>query len=498
MLVEPGLYRRGDTYEIRVGYRDPGSRKRRERWRTIGTSKRAAKAALLEARAAAQRGTMVSRAAESLTVADLLEEHFLPYLEEERMQKAQSIHPNTVLKYRGYAKQKVVPLIGRLRVAELNPGDIERLLNQLRVGGRHPHAGVGRPRRRPDVVYDLIWTKRTEEWSYDDIARWLAATRPGDCADLTKNAVAGIHRRFVSASPSAAAGSSGLSVSTVKKVHTMLRGAWKFGINHELIARDRAHVIADAPLPALAKGEPKPEIALWEPRDYARFFDWAAKKRPESWDSFYFVATSGDRKSGNLGLTWPEVDLNQGVVRMTRYVKYHGKPRERVLIESFGKTTGGYEIELDSRTIAILRDRKARQGQYLLTRADRHVCTTPERNCPLPGYHDRGLVFPQRDGNYRDPNKYLDLFKGAIRAYNRDNPADPLPVITLHALRHGWSTVAAELGISETIRMARLGQSTPAINRRYTHAQPAAMRSAAQAVSDAMFMESTELGQRGA
>lgn len=226
--VEPGLYRRGDTYEIRVGYRDPGSGERRERWRTVGGSKRAAKAALIDARASAQHRTMVSKAAEHLTVGAFLGDRFLPYLEQERVQKSRSIHPNTVVKYRGYVEQKVVPLIGHLRVAELNPGHIERLLNQLRVGGRHPQAGVGRPRRRPDVVYNQISAKRTEGWSYDDIARWLAATRPSDCADLTKSVVASIYRRRQVDSPAGEETSPILSVSTVKKIHSMLRAAWRF------------------------------------------------------------------------------------------------------------------------------------------------------------------------------------------------------------------------------------------------------------------------------
>jgi hypothetical protein len=61
VLVEPGIYRRGTTFEIRVGYRDPATGERRERWRTVGSSKRTARAALVEARAAAQHRTMVSK-----------------------------------------------------------------------------------------------------------------------------------------------------------------------------------------------------------------------------------------------------------------------------------------------------------------------------------------------------------------------------------------------------------------------------------------------------
>jgi hypothetical protein len=95
-------------------------------------------------------------------VATFLRDHFLPYVEEERVQKSRTIHANTFVKYRGYVDQKVVPLIGNLRIGEVSPGQIERLLNQLRVGGRDPMAAVGRPRGRPAWVYDRILARRAD------------------------------------------------------------------------------------------------------------------------------------------------------------------------------------------------------------------------------------------------------------------------------------------------------------------------------------------------
>jgi integrase len=220
-------------------------------------------------------------------------------------------------------------------------------------------------------------------------------------------------------------------------------------------------------------------------------------RRTDSWSAFYFCAVSGDRISANLGLRWSDVDLVARKASLVNFVKYHGRPGQRVLIEKFGKTTPGHTIDLDPRTLAILRDLKVRQRTELLSRSDRHRCPCEGRDCPLPGYHDRDLVFPQRDGNFRDPNKFRDLFQGAIRAYNREHPDKPLPLMSPHGFRHGWSTVAAELGVSDAVRMNRLDQSTLQINRRYTHAQQAASAEAARAVSDAMFADSLELGGLG-
>jgi hypothetical protein len=253
--LEPGLFKRGNKYLIRVPYLDASGR-RREVCRTVGTSKREAKAALVDARAAAQHHRIVP-APRHLTVADFLRDHFLPYLDEERVAKAGDLHANTALKYRSYVEGKVIPAIGHLRVADVHSGHIERLVNDLRVGGRHPEAGLGRPRGRPDFVYDLIRAKRAEGWSHSDIAMWLVDRHPVEGAGLTKNAVAAICRRDQHRVTTKRAVPRDLDVSTVKKIHTMLRTAWRFGVGHELIPPDRAHVIADARLPVRAKDDPR-------------------------------------------------------------------------------------------------------------------------------------------------------------------------------------------------------------------------------------------------
>jgi integrase len=256
----------------------------------------------------------------------------------------------------------------------------------------------------------------------------LDSKYPAHCAGLTKDAVAAIHRRVLTQHRTEM--TTELSVSTVKKVYTMLRSAWRFGLARELIPRERAYVIGEVRVPARRKDEPKAEQVTWTVVQDSRFFDWAVEHRPDSWVALYFVATSGNRVSANLGLRWADVDFENCRATLRWYVKYHGKPGERVLVESFGKTSGGHQIVLDSRTMEVLKTEKARQSQLRLARPDRHVCETAGRDCSLPGYHDRGLVFPQRDGNYRNPNKFLNLFQDAIRAFNRDHHDDPLPVIT--------------------------------------------------------------------
>jgi integrase len=329
-----------------------------------------------------------------------------------------------------------------------------------------------------------------------DIATLVSGRYGVDGIVLSKDAVASIYRRRTTVLP-VEPRPDGLSEETVRKVYWMLSGAWSYGVKNELIPRSRGYIVAEAKCPSEGRRKQEKVTVLWTPEQCCRFFDWAVDNRPNSWAAFYFVAVSGDRVSGNLGLTWAEVDLERATASLVNFVKYHGEPGERVLVEPVGKTSLGHEIVLDPRTVSVLREWKASQSERLLGRGDRHTCLGAERDCPLPGYHDRGLVFPQADGNYRNPNKFRDLFQDAIRAFNRRNPGAPVPMISPHAFRHGWATTSEAVGVSEVVRMDRLDHKSLKMSRHYTQPLPQAKAAAAAAVSDALFAGSVLLGHLG-
>lgn len=159
------------------------------------------------------------------------------------------------------------------------------MLNELRVAGRHPHSGSGRPRRRPERVYELVAAKTADGWSYTDISLFLTSKWPEQCAGLSEDAVAAIHRRARTISPGPAP-TKRLAVTTVHKMYAMLRTAWRYGIKHGLIPRERSYVMDEVTPPA-ARGEPEGEKEVWTPHQYSRFIDWAVNKRPDSWAAFY-------------------------------------------------------------------------------------------------------------------------------------------------------------------------------------------------------------------
>ena len=102
----------------------------------------------------------------------------------------------------------------------------------------------------------------------------------------------------------------------------------------------------------------------------------------------------------------------------------------------------------------------------------------------MSGYHDRDLVFARPDGDYLHPERFSREFKRAQARYNRYNPRAQLPEINLHALRHGWATVALEAGVPMKVVQDRLNHSSERITANiYTHVRAPMQSDAAERVA---------------
>ena len=102
----------------------------------------------------------------------------------------------------------------------------------------------------------------------------------------------------------------------------------------------------------------------------------------------------------------------------------------------------------------------------------------------MPGYHIRDLVFARSDGDYLHPERFSREFKRAQRRYNRDHPDSQLPEISLHALRHGWATVALEAGVPMKVVQDRLNHASERITADiYTHVRAPLQSDAAERVA---------------
>jgi integrase len=262
---------------------------------------------------------------------------------------------------------------------------------------------------------------------------------------------------------------------TVTATHTCLRAALRQAVRWRLIPRAPTD---DVTLPV---GKAKVKV-VWSAEEARRFL--AAKKmtgRPQAARRpavdatggvtddyttvlFRFLLDSLCRLGEALALTWADVDLETGIVRVnaTRTVGADGKPRTRA-----GTKAGeGRRIELMGVTVSLMR---------------RHRVTQLEQRVRLgPLWHDLDLVFERGDGRHWHPDSIRTHLRRACQAAG-------VPVLTPHSLRHTGATLAVAQGVPLHAVMRRLGHSNIGLTSSlYAHASPEADHQVAEALRRAL------------
>lgn len=186
-----------------------------------------------------------------------------------------------------------------------------------------------------------------------------------------------------------------------------------------------------------------------------------------------FLALTGCRRGEALGLRWADMNLGESSVAIRQQViplpKAGGVGREGRIVP-VTKSGEARVIELDRRTVSMLRTWRARQNE--------------ERLLLGAGYQDLGLMFPRPDGRVFHPEAFSKTFDRRVR-----QPAfADLPTIRLHDLRHTWATLALEAGVDVAVVSKRLGHSSPVITwSTYQHVRKGMQTNAAERVAASIF-----------
>ena len=121
----PGIFRRGDKYVVRVRVRDGRQLAR------VAPSEKAAKALQAELRVQDQTGRLPLAAAASIT----LETWALEWLESYTGSTGRGVRPETLGGYRDFLTWYSLPTIGNIKLADLHPADLRRLVGDLHRRG---------------------------------------------------------------------------------------------------------------------------------------------------------------------------------------------------------------------------------------------------------------------------------------------------------------------------------------------------------------------------
>jgi integrase len=249
----------------------------------------------------------------------------------------------------------------------------------------------------------------------------------------------------------------GLSVKTVRYIHTMLHKALVDAARKGSVARNVA-ALADPPRLSSA---PRPEMKVWDAAQLRQFLEEIANHR--LYPAFYLLATTGMRRGEVLGLRWSDIDLDRHSLSVSRalvIVAY--KPQLSDVKTGQGRRT----IDLEPNTVAVLRAWKKRQmEERMLTNV------RPKTD----------LIFAHPDGSWINPDYFSQVF-------DRQVAKSGLPSIRLHDLRHTHASILLKQGVPLKVVSERLGHANPAFTLSvYQHLLPGMQADAAKAFSAAVF-----------
>ncbi|MGW6743741.1 site-specific integrase [Streptomyces sp. NPDC055025] len=162
-------------------------------------------------------------------------------------------------------------------------------------------------------------------------------------------------------------------------------------------------------------GEKPSPVMVWTPIQIGRFLEQAAEDR--LYGLFHLVAFRGLRRSEACGVRWTDVDLDAGLLTVAKPLIQNGSD----VYEEDPKTDAGARtISLDSVTVEVLRERRAREAV--------------ERKHAGAGWVNTGRVFTEEDGSWLRPSNVTDRFKELYAEVG-------LPPVRLHDLRHAAATL---------------------------------------------------------
>jgi integrase len=248
---------------------------------------------------------------------------------------------------------------------------------------------------------------------------------------------------------------SGLSPSTVRRVHAVLHRALEEAVKGDLIPRN----------PAAYANKPKVKLEEPEPLEASQAAAFLKAAKGDRFEALYILCLMcGLRQGEALALHWRDIDLDGGTLRVNLQL-------QRVrggggLQFSQPKNASRRTVGLPQRAVSALRSHRKRQLEEKLR---------------APEYEYAGLVFASGKGTPLDAQNVVN------RYYKPLLKRAGLPPIRFHDLRHSCLSLLAQRG--EPIRdlQALAGHATAAFTlQRYTHHYDASAKRTADAMSKIM------------
>jgi integrase len=251
---------------------------------------------------------------------------------------------------------------------------------------------------------------------------------------------------------------SGLSGSTVQKIHHVLHKALTQAMRWDLIPRNHADSVK-APTPTPKEMHP---LSVLEARQLLE------AARGDRLEALYVLAIhTGMRRGELLALKWADVDLDLATVRVRRTLT-RGEDGRGYVVGAATKSGKGRHVRLTPRAVEALKRHRARQAKEKLK---------------VGGlYRDQDLVFAGEGGNPINPSNLRN------RSFKPLLERTGLPRITFHDLRHTCASLLFQRNVHPKFVQELLGHASVAITLdTYSHMLPGMGSEAADAIESALL-----------
>jgi integrase len=249
-----------------------------------------------------------------------------------------------------------------------------------------------------------------------------------------------------------------LSAKTVRHVHAVIHKALADATRKGSVTRN----VADLADPPKLSSRARPKMKVWNADELRRFFELI--EGHHLYVAFYVKANTGMRRGELLGLTWQVVDFDNARLSITQTVT---APRYQVTVSDVKSAHSLRTVDLDERTIAVLRSWRRQQLEQQLETGIRT--------------DEEGFVFAKPNGVPLHPDYFSQTFERLVAGMD-------LPRIRLHDLRHTHATLLFKEGVPPKVVSERLGHSSVAFTMQvYQHVLPGMQADAAETFGRMVF-----------
>lgn len=246
------------------------------------------------------------------------------------------------------------------------------------------------------------------------------------------------------------------SLRTRQYIHSLIVSSLKAAVRLEFVPRNVAEVVRPE------GRDDRKEIEVWTPQEAAQFLDVDPSDR--LYRAFYLMLCLGLRRGELLGLRWSDIDVNAGILTVRQTLGKGARGRPRFSVPKTPKSRRMLSLPTDIKR--LLRKQQKQQARERVA----------AREAWQGGEND--LVFTTELGTYIHPDNLKRPFKRICQQAG-------VKLISLHGLRHTYTSLARNQGLDAKVVSERLGHADVGFTlRTYQHIYASQDKAAALSLSE--------------